>query len=111
MAWCCVAWCCVVCGVCGVVSPTCGGPAGGAGMVSLLAGRVEVGEEGSLGEEAGRHRVYKSCNHAITQLPKIFENLRKIFENLCKFWTNERKTGRTGTNFMFFFCHNLTKFI
>ena len=40
-------------------------------------------------------RVSKSWNHAITQLRKIFENLRK-------FWTNEPKTGKTGTNFMYF---------
>ena len=33
-------------------------------------------------------RVSKSCNHAITRLRKIFENLRK-------FWTNERETGKT----------------
>ena len=39
-------------------------------------------------------RESKSCNHAIAQLHKIFENLRK-------FWTNERKTGKTGTNFMY----------
>ena len=38
-------------------------------------------------------RVSKSCNHTIIWL-------RKIFENLCKFWTNERKTGKKGTNFL-----------
>ena len=40
------------------------------------------------------HRVSKSCNHAITRLPKIFENLRN-------FLTNERETGKNGTNFMY----------
>ena len=39
-------------------------------------------------------RVSKSCNQSITRL-------RKIFENLLKFWTNERKTGNSGTNFMY----------
>ena len=39
-------------------------------------------------------RVSKSCNHAITQLRKMSENLRK---SLAK----ERKTGKTGINFMF----------
>ena len=39
-------------------------------------------------------RVSKSCNHAITRL-------RNIFENLCKFWTKENKTGKTATNFMY----------
>ena len=33
-------------------------------------------------------RLSKSCNQAITQLRKVFENLRK-------FWTKERKTGIT----------------
>ena len=40
-----------------------------------------------------KSRVSKSCNHAITQMRKIFENKRKC-------WTNERKTGKTGINFM-----------
>ena len=40
------------------------------------------------------HRFSKSCNHAITQLGKLFENLRK-------FWTDERETRTTGTNFMY----------
>ena len=35
-------------------------------------------------------RVPKSCNHATTRLRKIFDTLRK-------FWTNEQKTGKTGT--------------
>ena len=39
-------------------------------------------------------RVSKSCNHAITRLRKIFENLRK-------FWTNERETKKNGTNFIY----------
>ena len=34
-------------------------------------------------------RVSKSCNHAITQLCKILEDL-------CKVWTNEHKTVKTG---------------
>ena len=38
-------------------------------------------------------RVSKIFNHAITQLRKLFKNLRK-------FWTNECETGKTGTNFM-----------
>ena len=38
-------------------------------------------------------RVSKSCNHAITRLCKIFENLPK-------FWTNEAETGKTGNHFM-----------
>ena len=33
-------------------------------------------------------RVSKRCNHTITQL-------RKIFENLHKFWTQESETGKT----------------
>ena len=38
-------------------------------------------------------RVSKSCNHAITQLHKILNNLRK-------FWNNECKTRKTNTNFI-----------
>ena len=39
-------------------------------------------------------RVSKSCNHAIKQLRKIFENLRK-------FRTNKRQPGKTGTNVVY----------
>ena len=39
-------------------------------------------------------RVSKSCNHAITWLRKIFENLRK-------FWNNARKTRKNSTNFIY----------
>ena len=38
--------------------------------------------------------VSKTCNHAITQLCKIFKDM-------LKFWSNERETGKTGTNFMY----------
>ena len=40
---------------------------------------------------------FKSCNHAIT-------TLRKIFENFPKFSTNNPETGeekKTGTNFVY----------
>ena len=40
------------------------------------------------------HRVSKSCNHVITRL-------RKIFENVLKIWTSERETGKSGPNFMY----------
>ena len=52
--------------------------------------------EGGLADTANKYhcRVSKSCNHAITRL-------HNIFENLLKFWTKERKTGITGTNFMY----------
>ena len=40
-------------------------------------------------------RVSKSCNHAITQLRKIFKSVRKL-------WTNERKPGKSGTKFHVF---------
>ena len=39
-------------------------------------------------------RVSESCNHVITQLRKIIENLRKL-------WNNERETGKTGNNLMY----------
>ena len=39
-------------------------------------------------------RISESCNNAITQL-------RKIFENLHNFWANERETRKNGTNFIY----------
>ena len=39
-------------------------------------------------------RVSKSCNHAITRLCKIYENLRKCL-------TNKRETVKNCTNFMY----------
>ena len=39
-------------------------------------------------------RVSKNCNHSITQL-------RKIIQNLCKILINELKTGYTSNNFMY----------
>ena len=42
----------------------------------------------------GDIRVSESCNHAITRLRKILENLRK-------FWNNERKKGKNVTNNMY----------
>ena len=38
--------------------------------------------------------VSKSCNHAISQLRTIFENLRKLL-------ANERKTGKNGFTLMY----------
>ena len=34
-------------------------------------------------------------------LKAAITSLCKIFENLCKFWAKERKTGKTGTNFLY----------
>ena len=39
-------------------------------------------------------RISKSCNNAMTQL-------RKIFENLHNFWANERETRKNGTKFIY----------
>ena len=47
-------------------------------------------------------RVSKSCNHAITRL-------RKIFQNLCKCWLNENETRNTKLGLISCICHNLQK--
>ena len=47
----------------------------------------------SIAEQC-KPRVFKRCNHAITQLRKIFVNLRK-------FKTNERQPGKTGKHVVY----------
>ena len=57
------------------------------------------------------YRVSKICNHAITQLCKISENLRKMSENLRKSLAKESKSRKPDINYLFFFLlQNLTKF-
>ena len=49
---------------------------------------------GGLGGGGGRVKPCQSCQHAITRLRKIFENMRK-------FWTNEPQPGINGTNVVY----------
>ena len=47
-------------------------------------------------------KVSNRCIHAMTRLRKIFENLHNIFKNFFKKFTKEQKTGKSGTNFIYF---------
>ena len=53
-----------------------------------------MGKTSQEGKRLKKWDFYPLCNHAITQLRKIFENLRE-------FWANERETGKTANNFMY----------
>ena len=60
--------------------------------LSLVCGIFYIDLEYQMEQKC---RVSKICNHAITQLGKIFENLRKMLINNRKIWGE-----KNGTNFM-----------